>query len=134
MVSISDDLDALEEALAAGPTPGPWSLRGSYASSESNLTHITSPSFDRIAVTAKGPDAGFIVACSPERIRRLLDALKQKNPWEEALVTALDAKQARLSKACELLGKARAEIRDKTPRLSAVTHDITDFLKEVGHE
>ena len=94
-----DDIKALREAIAAGPTPGPWEQRTFF-------DHDGPPSCDDIQVCASTPNgryssalltmdwcgkprefeferesaqstAAYIAAASPDRIARLLDALDE---------------------------------------------------------
>lgn len=87
---INADLAALDHALSMGPTPGPWeagrpeqngaNVQGfagvGVAWCGCNMTSGKKGSYfiDRPEAVA---NAHFIAACSPERIGRLLDAVKK---------------------------------------------------------
>lgn len=70
-----DDIKAIRDALAAGPTtPGPWRW------TSRNFQCVLVGAEDREIIEANGVDGtdaddALIAACHPERIARLLDAL-----------------------------------------------------------
>lgn len=73
-----DPIKAIEDALAAGPTPGPW-----YANDARGSRYIETQSDDVIAQVFRdgrrcfAADAAYIAACHPEAIRALLDRLRE---------------------------------------------------------
>jgi hypothetical protein len=82
---INNDIKELREALEAGPTPGPWHDFALLSGSENHRGYgISSAQKWRLASVAPvdtdgkegGANAKLIAAASPDRIARLLDALK----------------------------------------------------------
>lgn len=92
---MTDDIKAIRDALAAGPTPGPWEqkepeedkqylrIRGRRLGGRFKIANVAAP---KIALldselqsredAESAANAAYIAACHPERIARLLDALE----------------------------------------------------------
>lgn len=91
---LSEDIRIVREALAAGPTPGPWRAQNWgdehgadwYVDADKDLCHIRHGSEGNVAEmnywdnAAGERDMKYIAACSPERITRLLAALEKALP------------------------------------------------------
>lgn len=109
MTSITDeDIEPIERALAAGPTAAPWHQEPNG--------HIVWGDDLMCIVDADGPEtAAFVAACSPDRISRLLAALKEAQ-----------AAEARLARAVELLKMAHPLF----PEDLGEAKEIEDFLQE----
>lgn len=94
---------AIREALAAGPTPGPWLLATSNSWRRfvaQDMTPVCEPVtqndghpdlYFRNGGT-DGPDARFIAACNPEAITAILAALEAR----DAEIAALSAQSRAL--------------------------------------
>lgn len=83
---MTDDEKIIREALAAGPTPGPWSKAGFRVTAKEL-------GFDRVADTEYDNDsmaenAAFIAACSPDRIERVLAESERLRKEDEIKATA----------------------------------------------
>lgn len=87
---MNEDVKALEEALQAGPTPGEWvrSCRrypiadtGDYDSFEQVTAHAGLEQSVILEIHGEDdrdePNAKFIAAAHPDRIRRLLDYIRK---------------------------------------------------------
>lgn len=72
--------------MSAKHTPGPWSLRRSLDSS-CKFVHITSPSFDRIAVCTKEEDAALCCA-APEMLEALEMLVSTAGPSVDDIAVA----------------------------------------------
>ena len=92
---MKSDIEALRQALAAGPTPGPW-VDDRHASWAHPITTVNAPdrkplrdvvAYVRLSDVAnfsctigkaeqEWKNAAYIAAASPDRIARLLDALE----------------------------------------------------------
>jgi hypothetical protein len=145
-MSIQDDIEAIERALEEAPSDGPWRLvrHNAVAADDPYSMHEdwTVEGADGNSVCIEGARgsvacAPLIASCSPDRIRRLLDALKDRNldalhASSEALQNwnAYKESEAKLSKALELLQDALYGSSDEM-RVE-LEHDIRDFLKENG--
>lgn len=80
---MTDDTKLLRDAIAAGPTPGPWTY---FYKHKYNEHHVSVPlqgqSFklalfeDGCPTERPAADAAYIAAASPDRIARLLDRLE----------------------------------------------------------
>ena len=123
---MKDDIKAIRDALAAGPTPGPWNAvsRGEFwheTEGDVRKTDTTAIIEDDIVgaefvqpighnETTRGQvwlrDAQYIAACHPERIARLLDALEQAQ-------------------------SALAAERERAAQLDAKLQDAENFLQEL---
>lgn len=99
---LADDIRALEEALAAGPTKGPWHTRTEcpgrccwhifpdcpvFADGDEEL------SGNAIVSECSEEDGHWIAAASPDRIQRVLTTLKQLQQ-EQALAGEVQADAA----------------------------------------
>lgn len=71
---MTDDERIIREALAAGPTPGPWNPMPAYAVEKCvariSKTEVVPPS--GVDLAHESVDAHYVAACSPDRITRLL--------------------------------------------------------------
>lgn len=78
-MSIKDSIKRLREALAAGPTPGPWVATGNgvHRGARCVLTTDMQPKEQR------DTDAAYIAACSPEVLAHLLAALDEREALRE---------------------------------------------------
>jgi hypothetical protein len=86
--NLADDIRALEEALAAGPTPGDWAVGGTCTDDDGAPETVIRGMDGRAAVAvtldfgANNPlmreaNALLIAAANPERMQRVLGTLKQ---------------------------------------------------------
>lgn len=102
--SISDDVRAIEEALAAGPTQGPWHVepqqedgRWEICTSSPGAWILDVRSTSEATETERAEDLAnveLMAACDPDRLRRVLDTMQA---MVEALRTSTDAlKEAEL--------------------------------------
>lgn len=134
-MTISEDIAELERALEARPTKGSWSTPAYIIWSGSGdawaPVHIQKRGL--MVQCKREADASYIAACSPDRIRRVLDALVEgESQHLETLSelgmqrTATQVAEAKLSKAIELLREAR-----EWPPLET-RQAIDSFLKEQG--
>lgn len=88
---MNEDIAALRDALAAGPTPGPWAalpeedgvkyvrIRGTRLGTTYKIANAMLPAYENppaFALKESRANAALIAACHPERIARLLDALE----------------------------------------------------------
>ena len=76
---MQSDIKALRQALAAGPTPGPWHAYVhplQPAELNGRVDVVGAHEDDDVAENATRENALFIAAASPDRIARLLDALE----------------------------------------------------------
>ena len=97
------DIAAIRDALAAGPTSGPWSFTDKAGNGIATVACVEafaighdygSPGMACYDFHAKGSvDAAYIAACHPERIARLLDALESAQK-DAALVRAQALEEA----------------------------------------
>jgi hypothetical protein len=151
-MSIQDDIEAIERALAVGPTAGPWEYRevkgvdGYYYVIDSCGCQFMSN--EPWSAWAPGADeAKYITACSPDRIRRLLDEIGLMESQHFEILSELGIARtvtqdlyAKLSKALELLKSCAATIENATeyqanyPGWLRKADEVRDFLKENGHE
>ena len=108
-----DDVKAIRDALALGPTPGPWGLGnadGFAAIVRNEAGDIITPTGPRTA------DATYIAACYPERIARLL--------------AHIDA-QAVLLVDAERLAAARLEQMQADRKQALVWRDQAELYEQV---
>lgn len=89
-MSIQDDIETLRAALAAGPSPGPWTVyggtftRGTITAPGGHVCALTSRKANAYQNSTERTkeqmmvDARYIAACEPERIRRLLEQINQE--------------------------------------------------------
>ena len=78
---MSDAIKRIREALAAGPTPGPWTVMPANAGEQcvARINAWESVPPNGVELAHDTIDAAFIAACNPAAIRELLaehDALK----------------------------------------------------------
>lgn len=129
MSDIKDDIAALEGALEAGPTPGPWHASGPAVAGR-QFEPIADCELDTPTMVE---NADYIAACSPGRIRRLLDALKAEQDRNCMCVEnnrRMNEAEAKLSRAVELLRLTH----EAGPIFDYPADEVAAFLKEVGHE
>ncbi len=110
-MSIKSDIEALEKALEAGPTPGPWAFEvdrcgDSWVSA--GVGEVLMCDTRYYPWTPDPVTMEYMAICSPDRIKRLLDSH---------------------AKVIDLLSKARRELFTSNPSLTAV-EEIDTFLKE----
>ena len=83
---MTDDIKAIRDALAAGPTPGPWTwwtscsfrrLSSDTTRKDGDVLHAAVHRDGVGDVVGTEATKDYIAACHPERIARLLDALEQ---------------------------------------------------------
>lgn len=175
MSDIKEDIAALEKALEAGPTPGPWA-HGIYKGYCIDWVRTEHPDFQQepygayvadledmarneIAQTGNAAgqskeadkrwpnNAAYIAACSPDRIRRLLDALKGAQAVilnGDGVVSAgvainvqrrrAEEAEAKLSRAVELLSAVAEHgavvYTSADGRVETLHGRIAAFLKE----
>jgi hypothetical protein len=135
-----DDIKALREALAAGPTEGPWRVGATdpllfgvpRGNGSEPLGFVYGPShgensdFGRRALAT----CAYIAAASPDRIARLLDALKAEQDEVHRLQashSALYGEVERLRAIARDSADAATEHQKEVLRLRAVA------LKHVVH-
>jgi hypothetical protein len=131
-MSIKDDIKALEKAMAEMPSMLTSSRHSLMSDPVSRAVAYQKLLLDW--------DFDFMKICSPDRIRRLLDALKDMSAAHEAAFEVAvrnveseaergDALKAQLSRACELL-KAGLGVLE-CEGFDAEVAQINAFLKEV---
>ena len=83
---MNQDVKALEEALQAGPTPGPWSwwtscsfrrLSSEATRRDGDVLHAVVHRDGVGDIVGTEATKDYIAACSPDRIRRLLDYINR---------------------------------------------------------
>lgn len=132
MTDAQQALAQVREALAAGPTPGPWQKATDW--SRAAVIQSTKP-FKRVVCTgnqnnddrfgaedwsgATWVDADFIARCNPENIAAIL-----------AHVEAQAAEIERLTLACRRAVIALAAATDQMPVFAADYAAVSDALKE----
>jgi hypothetical protein len=141
-MSIKDDIEALEKALGDSPADGPWRLERHNAF---GIGDPVSPGEDWTVYDSNGKPLCFegglgsissaflIAACSPDRIRRVLNEIDELQREVEHHA-AIKRERAKLSKALELLKEARLLMDRQKPIHEAAMAEITYFLKENSHE
>jgi hypothetical protein len=74
---MSDPIERIREALAAGPTPGPWTVMPAYAGEQcvARINAWESVPPNGVELAHETIDAAFIAACHPAAIRELLAEL-----------------------------------------------------------
>ena len=75
-----DDIKLLRQALAAGPTPGPWQHLGNgdlHAGTEADRTAVDLASVYLRTTGEHDASADYIAAASPDRVQRLLDEIER---------------------------------------------------------
>lgn len=86
-----DDIRALREALADGPTPGPWEDfpvgHGSQRVARVNNREVVPP--DACELAHEIVDARYIAAASPDRIARLLAEVERLRAFERGVIEAI---------------------------------------------
>lgn len=106
--ALDDDVRVLREAMAAGPTPGPWSTisRGAYwGEEEADVrdadeqdvagAEFVQPIGDNDTTRGQlwAKDARYIAAAGPDRIARVLDAMDALQRERDEALAALAAAQ-----------------------------------------
>jgi hypothetical protein len=76
-MTVQDDLAAIKAALDAGPTPGPWTS-SAWGMRVMDAAHGSSQVLIATVATntrcgQDGANLAYIAACSPDRIRRLVE-------------------------------------------------------------
>jgi hypothetical protein len=136
-MSIQDDIEALEKALEDQQhvhSCGDWS---EGAAGTANVVSFCGDDVSPVATAYSVKTRAYIAACSPDRIRRLLDALKLERGQHQDTIAdanvwfnrAKDA-ETKLSKAIELLKATR----DASPIHDFPVSEVDGFLKEHGGE
>ncbi len=77
----------------------------------------------------------FFAAADPDRIRRLLDALKECQKWHRAARLLHEPREAKLSKALDLLKEMAPRYREAAegfgePDEMSIADCVDEFLKE----
>ena len=134
---IDDDIRVLRDALADGPTPGPWvddmeSYRSAsdvtiYSEARGELDYVVNIGYcgnkmedgAYIAFDASAINARYIAAASPDRIARMLDEIERLRMCADELkeVTAA-ADDPRINLTITLAEYTR-EVKDEIERLRA---------------
>lgn len=97
-----DKWKALRDALAAGPTPGPWRAHGSDISGNGRWVADTDIGPDDDApILAFERDAKYIAACDPDTIRALLAAADEEKRRAEMLAGTIDSHNKACLRSCE---------------------------------
>ena len=127
---MNDDIKAIRDALAAGPTPGPWVHAvdfGQLGSVEANGTPVAQ-SQQRFPLDneQRQINAAFIAACNPQAIAALLKAIEvaQKDAarylWlrQVAEGEAADGEHSPLIKLYGLHGYKACAFLNKAPHMT----------------
>lgn len=134
-MSISEDIKTLEEALTLKLPAAPWATEPCECEDCwcQMVVSLSLEGEDRFVVgsgSLSRSEASYLAACSPDRIRRLLDALDEEVTRANLAFSAQEQAEDRLSKAIEVIRDVRLSLGcDENPPVAAMRR-LDEFLSQ----